>query len=333
MAAGKYQIVGVESSPYSIKLRAVMRYRHLPFVWLCRMPQYYPPLLDVRPLLMPVVCFPDGSRHIDSTPIIFALEDRHPGQRTVQPPNPVLAFYSMLIEDMADEWLTKILFFYRFAHPTDRSFAATWVMDDAFPDIEQAELNDKAEEFLARQIERMASVGALPENAPVIQASFLRILNILEPFCALDRFLFGSRPALADFGLFGQLRTLSTDPTPAAIFRAQAPRTENWVRRLDDLSGVSGAWQTSGEANATVLALLTLAGDTYLPFLQANADALANGREIFTVSLPAGPYQQAPFGYQVKCLAALRQAYASLEPADRERAQATLKQTGCLDYF
>lgn len=167
----------------------------------------------------------------------------------------------------------------------------------------------------------------------MIQANFQRILNILEPFCALDRFLFGSRPALADFGLFGQLRTLSTDPTPAAIFRAQAPRTENWVRRLDDLSGVNGAWQTSGKANAAVLGLLKLVGDTYLPFLQANADAFATGRKVFTISLPTGSFQQAPFGYQVKCLAALRQAYKALEPTGRERARETLEQTGCLDFF
>ena len=33
MTRENYEIVGVESSPYSIKVRAVMRYRHLPHTW------------------------------------------------------------------------------------------------------------------------------------------------------------------------------------------------------------------------------------------------------------------------------------------------------------
>lgn len=328
-----YEIIGVESSPYSIKVRAVMRYRRLPHRWLCRMPQFYAPVQDVRPLLMPVVRFPDGSRHVDSTPIILALEELHSGGRRVQPDDPVLALFSLMIEDMADEWLTKSLFYFRFAHDADRAFAPAWVMDDSYPDIDQAALAEKAGAFLARQTARMTTVGAVPENAPVLKATFDRVLAALEPFCALDRFLFGTRPSLADFGLFGQLRTLSTDPTPAAIMRATAPRTENWVRRLDDLSGVDGTWQATDAANAAVTALLSIVGDSYLPFLCANAAALENQQPDVSVALPAGHYRQAPFRYQAKCLAELRRAFAALSASDRERAAPVLRETGCLEHL
>ena len=53
-----YRIIGVESSPYTVKVRAVMRFRRLPHVWLSRMPQYFEETEHVRPLLMPVVQFP-----------------------------------------------------------------------------------------------------------------------------------------------------------------------------------------------------------------------------------------------------------------------------------
>lgn len=328
-----YQVIGVESSPYSVKVRAVMRYRRLPHTWLCRMPQFYPPVADMRPLLMPVMRFPDGERRIDSTPIILELEARHPGQRAVLPDDPVLAFYCRLIEDMADEWLTKCVFHYRFSHGADRAFAPGWVMDDAYPDIDADEFRARSDAFLARQSERMALVGAGPESAPVIEGTFARVLEILGPFVAGDRFLFGSRPSLADFGLFGQLKTLCTDPTPAALVRERAPRLEHWVRRADDLSGVEGQWQSDPDPNPAVAKLLEMAGDTYLPFLAANTAALEAGKDELRIDLPDGPYRQPPFRYQAKCLAVLRDAFTQLSPAQRERAEPVLDETGCLDYL
>ena len=333
MTSGKYEIVGVESSPYTVKVRAVLRYRHLPHIWLCRFPQFYPPLAAVRPLLMPVVRFPDGRHRIDSTPIILELEALHPERRRVQPDDPVLALYSLLIEDMADEWLAKCLFHYRFSHDADRVFASNWVMDDAYPELAAPELAEKAAAFLDRQTGRMEAVGAGPENAPVIEASLHRILDILGPNFAMERFLFGSRPSLADFGLYGQLKTLCTDPTPAALIRATAPRADFWLRRADDLSGVDGAWQDDAVPGTAVTGLLAMAGDTYLPYLRANTTALAEDRAEFTIDLPSGAFRQQTYRYQAKCLDALRTAFDTLTADDRVRANPVLEAAGCLEYL
>ena len=70
----------------------------------------------------------------------------------------------------------------------------------------------------------MPLVGCTPENAPVIEASYRRVLAALEPHVGV---LFGTRPSLADAGLFGQLRTFATDPTPFAIMRAEVQRIES----------------------------------------------------------------------------------------------------------
>lgn len=325
-----YTLTGIESSPYSVKVRAVLRYRHLPYRWICRMPQFEPAFADLRPMLMPVLDCPDGSRRVDSTPILLELESRHPGQRSIQPPDPALDLYSRLIEDMADEWLTKCLFHYRFSNDADRAYAPLWVMDDSHPGAGVDEIAALASAFLERQSARMPLVGALPENGAVLEASFRRLLAILEPAVALDRFLFGSRPSLADFGLYAQLKTMCTDPTPMALVRREAPRLEHWVRRADDLSGVTGAWQDTPGPTATVVALLRLAGDTYLPFLAANADAVANEAAAVEVRLADGAYRQRPFGYQAKCLAALRACHATLPAEARRRADTVLEETGCL---
>ena len=67
--------------------------------------------------------------------------------------------------------------------------------------------------FNDRQVGRMALVGCTEQNRPVIEESFRFVLDTLDRHVRAIPFLFGSRPSLADFGLFGQLQILSVDPT------------------------------------------------------------------------------------------------------------------------
>jgi glutathione S-transferase len=118
MTASAYVLIGMPASPYSLKLRALMRYRRLDFVWEMGSPRTSRRKIEVKPPLIPVLMLPeDGSFHVDSTPLAHLLEERHPGQRSVLPPDPVLGFVNHLIEDLADEWLTKAMFHYRWAYP------------------------------------------------------------------------------------------------------------------------------------------------------------------------------------------------------------------------
>ena len=324
-----YRVIGVESSPYTVKVRAVMRFRRLPYVWLSRMPQYFEETRNLRPLLMPVVQFPDGSYRTDSTPIILELERLHPNDRSVVPSDPATAFLSLLIEDMADEWLCKCVFNNRFSKTENRSYAPAWVMDDAHPGVSSERLDELTQQFLERQTKLMPMVGCLPENGPLFEIFFAQILAALECMVATDRFLFGTRPSLADFGLYGQLTTLAADPTSKAVIRRAAPRTERWVRRLDDGSGIDGDWATTGGSRA-VAALIAMAGQIYLPFLEANASAVADKAELVEVELAKRPYTQPPYRYQSKCLDFLRAQFATLDLTARGRISGLLDETGCL---
>lgn len=327
-------MIGVESSPYTVKVRAVLRYRLLPYRWICRFPRMIGETAHVRPAIMPVVQFPDGRYRTDSTPILYDLETAHPGRRSILPDDPGLAFLSHLIEDMADEWLTKCIFHYRFGYEGDSWFAARWVMSDARADRDVASQEEEARAFRAHQIARMPLVGCTPGNAPLIEASYRRVLNTLEPFVGNDRYLFGSRPALADFGLYAPLKTLATDPTPAALLREIAPYTEHWVRRLDDASGVDGEWANpQAPLPAVARGLLQLAGEIYLPFLDANARAAEAGAASVELRLAGFDYSQPVFRYQTKCLSWLRAEFQSLAPETRERIRPELEDGGCWPYL
>ncbi|MCH9675367.1 MAG: glutathione S-transferase C-terminal domain-containing protein [Gammaproteobacteria bacterium] len=327
---GPYRIFGVESSPYTIKVRAVFRYRHIPHQWICRFPQMNPETAHVRPALMPTVQFPDGSYRTDSTPIIYELESIAEQARSVIPTHPGFALLSHLIEDMSDEWLTKSLFHYRFAHETDSWFAARWVVSDAQSDagVARPNLDEMVRDFRARQISRMGLVGCTPVNAALLEDVYHRVLCALVPLVGNERFLFGTRPSLADFGLYGQLKTLAADPTPLAIMRRDAPFVEHWVRRLDDASGVTGDWDDSPDLRA-LEALLRIAGEYYLPFLSANAEAVDAGRSDVVVNLAGNAYTQPAFRYQRKCLSWLRSEFESLSTADLDAVRPLLERTGC----
>jgi len=146
----------------------------------------------------------------------------------------------------------------------------------------------------------------------------------------MRNYLFGSRPSLADFAWFGQPSEMATDPTPMRILRERAPFTEHWVRRLDDASGVEGEWYSRERAlGGWVEALLKIAGDLYLPFLVANADAFSRGLERLEMKVWGLPYTLAPFKYQVKCLQQLRRKFAALDDRDRNALQPILSRTGC----
>jgi glutathione S-transferase len=272
--------------------------------------------------------------HVDSTPLAYELERRHPGERSIIPDDPAQAFLAHLIEDMADEWCTKAMFHYRWAYAPDIHYASHWIADDGYPDARGDERAAMAKSFADRQISRMPLVGCTPANAPIIEECFLRVLDLLEGHVGLHDYLFGSRPSLADFGLFGQLKTLATDPTPLAIMRARAQRTEDWIRQLDDASGIEGAWLAADAPlpDATT-GLLALAGEVYLPFLAANAEAFGNGDETVSLDLLGKPYSQVPFRYQVKCLSELRARLRGLDDAAMARARPILRATGCWDVL
>ena len=180
----------------------------------------------------------------------------------------------------------------------------------------------------------MSILGATAENKPLLEASYRRILAAFEPNVGMTNYLFGSRPSLADFAWFGQLSEMATDPTPMRIMRESAPFTDHWVRRLDDASGVDGEWYPREQAlSGMAEALLGIAGELYLPFLVANAQAFAKGVERLQISVWGLPYALSPFKYQVKCLDLIRDKFAALGAEHRTVLRPVLERTGCWEYL
>jgi glutathione S-transferase len=324
--SGLYRIFGGLGSPYSMKMRAILRYRRLPHTWIQMGEGQEDARHHVKVPVIPVIQYPDGSYHNDSTPMIYQLEERHKATRSIVPESEGDAFLAALLEDMADEWGTKLMFHYRWFRARDQEQMSDWLSFDRLRG--RKSIHDQAKVFRDRQVGRMALVGCTEENQALIEESGRRIFASFEKHVTEKWFFFGSRPSLAEFGWFGQMSQLIVDPTPDELFRITAPFTVRWLMQMDDLSGIEGAWR-EGSHLQIVEDLLALAGEVYFPFLLANANAVARGSETFSFTALGQPYSQGVFKYQAKCLETLRSAYRALSGAARDRIDPVLERNGC----
>ena len=324
-----YKLHGALASPYSMKMRAVLRYRRIPHVW-SQGPATRAAQAHVKAPVIPVLEYPEGHFVNDSTPLIHDLEARHL-ERSIVPEDPAQAFIAQLIEDFADEWLTKAMFGYRWLEAVDQDQMSHWLAFDLFQGGGLAQIESFANAFRERQVGRMALVGCTRENFPLIEASTRRVLAALEAHVTTRHWLFGTRPSLAEFGIYGQLSQLGVDPTAQAMMRRDYPYAYRWLAHVDDASGVEGDWAPGWAP--VVEALVSEAGRIYVPFLLANEAAVAAGQSSFRITVDGLPYEQGTFGYQVKCLGALRRSYTDLPPAAREEVDALLTRCDCLALF
>jgi len=291
-----YRLFGAALSPYTRKVETYLRYKGLEHRMVERTAETAGEFAALAKLpLLPLLVDAAGGALQDSTPMIETLEERHP-QRAITPEDAELKFLSLLIEDFADEWLNKVLYHYRWSFEPDARAAATAIADAALGEAEKDLKEAAVEQICARMAERRALVGVSDAVAPVIEGSLKRTLAALEPVFAERPFLFGARPACADFSLAAQLEQLLQGPTAGGLMRAQAPAVCAWVERMAQAEG-DGEFLPFEAAVAPLEPLLREIADVYLPWLQANAQAHGARRPRFELTLAGEPFAQAPQRY------------------------------------
>ena len=326
--ADVYRIFGAEMSPYSVKVRSYFRYKAIPHQWILRNSGSQAEYEKYAKLpIVPLVVTPDGTGIQDSTPIIDQMEKLFP-EPSIHPDG-IAGFVSALIEEFGDEWGNKWMFHYRWAREVDQICSAGRIARMRAPKANEQECGAFASQVRERMASRIWFVGSNAQTAPQIEAGFRETLALLEAHLASRPYLFGGRPAYGDFGLWGQLYELWTDPTAGALIEGSAPHVLDWVHRMlwPRAEGGFEAWPTLAATLMPVL--IKQVGGKFMPWTVANEKALAEGKEEFSVKLGDGVWIQKPQKYHARSLAALRAKYAAV--SDKATLDPVLSEAACLE--
>ena len=278
---------------------------------------------------LPCVETPAGTWLTDTTAIIEHFETSIEA-RPVRPSDAATAYCSLLLEDLFDEWYWRPALYYRWTFEEDARLMSNQIARTLLRDVPAPQFLRRWFILLRQRRVYLAKDGVTEETAPAIEALYLDTLRELDLMLAKRPFLLGDRPCEADFGLFGPFfRHFFCDPTSGALMRKHGPHVAHWVTRL---------WKTRPDDLADVAELDCVPDDLgfffdmvaadYLPYLAANADAVAVGdatvryrAQGLSWEIPAAPYR-------AECLNVLRRRFARLDDEARGQVAQLLPAAG-----
>ena len=221
------------SSPYSAKTRSYLQFKGLEFEEIVPSARLLrgPIKKAVGRAVMPTMQRPDGSWMQDSSEIIDSLEPILPGP-AITPPGPTQRLANLLLELHADEWLPMAALHYRWHRPVNTEFATNEFARCAMPWLPRFVARPLVRPTARRLAGYLPMLGVDEQTIPGVESSTERLIAALDVHLADHHFVFGGRPALADFSLFGPLWShLFRDPGTTAMFDDR-PHVRAWFERL-----------------------------------------------------------------------------------------------------
>jgi len=331
-AAG-FRLMGLEPSPYTMKVRSFLRFKGIPFEWVSRnlkAEKEYQAHAKVQ--LIPLLFFPNGETMQDSTPILERLDKDFP-EPAMQPDDPALWFLSCLFEEFGDEWCNKLMFFQRWFYPADAKSTGRRLADERYGGEWWSGLAKPyiARMMVRRMVPRLVYSGGNETNIPQLKESFEALSGMLEAHFQARPYLMGGRPCFGDFGLWCNLHQAWTDPTANAHLEAHAPALVAYIKRMLNPT-VEGAFETLEALKPTLAPILSQEMATrFLPWMEANARAFQAGEKETSLQMNGQIFQQKTFKYQAVTLDELRRKFATV--SGNAELTGFLEATGCLPFL
>ncbi|MEM9376234.1 MAG: glutathione S-transferase family protein [Pseudomonadota bacterium] len=310
-----YRLFGAETSPYSMKVRSFLRYKGVDFEWVGRSKATEEEFsAHARVPTVPLLLSPKRPANQDSTSILATVEADH-AEPSAVPDDLACAALALILEDYADEWLNKLMFFYRWGQKPDRELAGDRTMMHVLDgDLPRAKKKTR-DQIIKRMRDRLPLVGIEKKNEKILKPSFERFFSLLNAHLEETLFLFGGAPSAADFAIAGQVSQLLMDPTPGDWLRDNAPFVTAWSEFMET-PNVGGPFKALGELETTLMPLFRdEIAVTYLPWAKANRLAAEQKADRVSVSLDGKMYEQITQHYAARAFKSVTDALSALKDA------------------
>lgn len=328
-----FRLMGLEPSPYTMKVQAFLRFKGIPNAWVSRNLKTEKEFQShAKVQLIPLLFFPNGDTMQDSTPILERLDAEHP-QPAMHPEDKTLWFLSCLFEEFGDEWCNKLMFFQRWFYKADAKSTGRRLAEEVYGGEWWSSI---AKPFIAhmmvrRMVPRLVYSGGNETNIPQLKASFEALSAMLDAHFQTRSYLLGARPCFGDFGLWCNLYQAWTDPTANAFLEARAPALVAYIKRMKR-PAIEGEFETLEALKPTFVPILKQEmAARFLPWMEANHRAFHAGEKETSLQMNGQLFQQRTFKYQANTLDELRRKFLTV--TDEPVLTAILEETGCLPFL
>lgn len=323
----EYVIYGPPISLFTRKLEAALRFYAAPF----RIePKTAANAAEIESRSgthqVPALRTPENWMLADTTPILALLDTRFPARRLV--PSGPLGVLVHIIEEVIDEWISRVMVHYRWHYIENTQHVARLVSG--------REMSlDEAHEFPLAKWGHRACRATGTESEHQRQAAeheYFALLDALEAQLGRTGFALGNRPSAVDTILLGGLRAhINRDPLPDI---ASYARVVAWDERD------ANAWKGDGELaafpNSTPFAdhILSLGKECYAPVALANARALREGHKAFEVTTYGEPVSYLTRPYPARSRQMIHDRIRhQLNQAERQVVADWLEERGLAECF
>lgn len=271
------KVYGWPVSPYTVKVFSYLTYKQLTpkLIHTNLWQMTFKIKKDVGQNIMPVVY--DAPYVLqDSSAIIDHYESQYP-QKSVIPDEPLHKISAYILEIMGDEWLILAALHFRWNYPENHSYIYEEFGKYAIPKWPKL-IQRQVGKLIGQRISGYLPLLGINESMQgSLENNTQSILEALNTHLSQHAFLFGSRPSLADFSLFGPIQAhLYRDPFPSKLLTPYSS-IRAWLKKLNGpIEFTNGEWIQSSSLPSTLLPLFQIWCDSHLPIIKASIVAFSN---------------------------------------------------------
>jgi glutathione S-transferase len=325
-----------------------------------RYPQMHP-ALDEYPLV-PLITEDKHHFEYDSSSIVQRFEDQGIGPSIV-PEDPVLRFLCYFLNVAFDEfglylvhhmrWVTsaksnkmgqRLAAEYKTALPP----GGAWLLQTTFP-VRQVKrlpylfsVAPKNYRAPVRGQRKPKPYQDFPPTHDLIEQSWRSIVLALEEVLSQQEYILGNSFSLADASIYGQLGMNLVDPEAAQQLEKLAPRTYEWLQRIDQGS-FTNSTPASYSAHGQLDSLLNILMGTFSALMVQNERAyekeIGSGQTLFNEKafqtnqalysgkLHGHPFKSVVKTFQVRVWRDLKKQWAALTDEEKEELRSIMQLT------